>query len=111
MKEQHPNYFIFRKKYFDPLEDLLESKNVNTGNTMKGNILEVTFNYNGKTVKKRFPKSTTFANLRNILSKLMKIDGSFSFALKDENQTTFIYDESRTLDSYSISEESIIYLE
>jgi hypothetical protein len=106
MQDNHPNYFILRKKYFDPLEDIIETLSVGNLNTIKGNILEVTFDYEGKKIKKKFPKNTTFYNLKNLLSKLFKIAGNFVFNLNSENIT----DESRTLDSYSISDTNIIYL-
>lgn len=97
MTDIHPNYFVLRKKYFDPIEDILENiKPVNT-NTIKGNILEVTIIHKDKQLVKKFPKTTTFSNLRNLLSKLLKITGSFSFNIHHE----IVTDETRTLDSYS----------
>jgi hypothetical protein len=106
MQEHNPNYFILKKKYFDPLEDLLENINTVHTNTIKGNIMEITFEHNGKQIKKKFPKSTTFYNLKNLLSKLFKLNDNFVFILNEETIT----DESRTLDSYSINESNIIYL-
>ena len=100
MNDFHPNYFILKKKYYDPLEDILENlKPVNT-NTIKGNTLEVTITYKEKQIAKKFPKTTTFANLRNLLGKLLKIQGNFSFYVHD----LLVTDETKSLEDYSFVE-------
>jgi tubulin-specific chaperone E len=107
MKENHPNYFILKKKYFDPLEDILDGIKTVDMNTMKGNIFEVTFQHSDKKITKKFPKTTSFYNLRNLLSKLFKISRNFSFVINDEET---VIDETKTLDNYSVNSSHIIYL-
>lgn len=107
MKDTHPNYFKLKKKYYDPLDDILEGiKTVNI-NTMKGNIFEVTFQHIDKKITKKFPKTTSFYNLRNLLAKLFKISINFSFFINDED---IVMDETKTLDNYSVNSSHIIYL-
>ena len=65
---------------------------------------------NDKKLKKRFPKNTSFYNLRNLMSKLFKLETNFSFYLNQENEETCVSDESKTLDYYSYNENNIIYL-
>lgn len=100
MNEHHPNYLILKKKYYDPLEDILDNVKQVDPNTIKGNIIEVSFKYGEKVITKKFPKTTTFANLRNLLSKLFKISGHFSFYL---NENEIVTDETNSLDNYSVS--------
>jgi hypothetical protein len=35
----------------------------------------------------------------------------FNFVLKDDSQVTYVHDENKSLDSYSVYDGSIIYLE
>jgi len=107
MKLNHPNYFILKKKYFDPLEDILENVKQVDLNTIKGNIIEVNFKHGDKQITKKFLKTTTFSNLRNLLSKLFKINGNFSFNINLEEVVT---DETRSLDNCSVNSSHIIYL-
>ena len=107
MKLNHPNYFILKKKYFDPLEDILENVKQVDLNTIKGNIIEVNFKHGDKQITKKFHKTTTFSNLRNLLSKLFKINGNFSFNINLEEVVT---DETRSLDNCSVNSSHIIYL-
>jgi len=100
----HKTYFLLKKKYFDPLEDILESNAEETKNTIKGNTVEVFLQYEGKTLKKKFPKSITFANLRNVISKLFKIDTHFNFfVLQELTERTVVLDEARPIEFYNIS--------
>lgn len=107
MKDAHPNYFILKKKYYDPLDDILEGVKTVDINTMKGNILEVTFQHIDKKITKKFPKTTSFYNLRNLMAKLFKISINFSFFINDEE---IVMDETKTLDNYSVNSSHIIYL-
>jgi len=135
MKEFHPNYFVLKKKYYDPVEDFIEGvKAVNT-NTIKGNMLEYTFMNKEKTLKKKFPKTTTFYNLKNLLIKLFKINGNFSFRIisgvllsklkafnfkkpleevdKEDHSPDEIFDitdESKPLEDFNIVDNDVILL-
>ena len=128
MKENHPNYFILRKKYYDPVEDFLEGIKVENTNTIKGNILEFSFMNKNKILKKKFPKTTTFYNLKNLMSKLFKINSNFIFQIvtssivnpfnnvgydKSNYNADEIYDitdESKTLEDFNISDKDLIVL-
>ncbi len=135
MKDFHPNYFILKKKYFDPVEDFIEGiKTVNT-NTIKGSMVELTFMHKNKIIKKKFPKTTTFYNLKNLLMKLFKITENYSFRIisgclieklklfnfkksfdqieKEEHSLDEIFDitdESKPLEDYNITDKDVILL-
>jgi hypothetical protein len=107
MRKNNPSYFVLKRKYFDPLEDLLDNVKQADTNTLKGNMIEVTFKYCDKKIVKKFPKTTTFANLRNLLGKLFKIAENFYFFINDEE---LVNDETNSLDNYSINSRHIINL-
>lgn len=135
MTENHPNYFILKKKYYDPVEDFLEGISNVTTNTIKGNMIEFSFMNKEKTIKKKFPKTTTFYNLKNLLSKLFKINASFNFRIvsavllkklklfgnkkpleevdKNDHSPDEIFDitdESKKLEDFNISDNDVILL-
>ncbi len=135
MKEFHPNYFVLKKKYFDPVEDFIEGIKPTNTNTIKGNMIEFTFKYKEKSLKKKFPKTTTFYNLKNLLMRLFKINGTFifriiSYTLLDKlklfnnkkpleevekenhspDEIIDVTDESRPLEDFNITEKDVILL-
>ena len=120
MKMDHPNYFFLKLKYYDPVEDFLIGMESTKTNTMKGNMNEFTFIHKEKIIKKKFPKTITFANLKNLLTKLFKIDYNISFRIisgnvVEDNLEDFdkdkyspdevfdITDESKTFEDFNIS--------
>jgi hypothetical protein len=106
MSLNDPQYFTLKKKYYDPLEDIVQNVKPQDLNTLKGNMLEITFQNDDKKITKKFPKTTSFANLRNLMSKLFKLS-AFSFYINNEE---LISDESKSLDNYSLNSNHIIYL-
>ena len=109
MKSNHITYYALRRKYFDPLEDILESEFVDSKNTIKGNTLEIVLLYGDKTLKKKFPKSITLVNLRNVVSKLFKIESNFNFyVLQDLKERNIVLDEARPLEFFNIANGDIV---
>jgi hypothetical protein len=106
MSQNDPQYFILKKKYYDPLEDIVQNVKTQDFNTLKGNMLEITFQNEDKKITKKFPRTTSFANLRNLMSKLFKLT-EFSFYINNEE---IISDETKSLDNYSLNSSHIIYL-
>jgi len=122
MNSDHPNYFFLKKKYYDPVEDFLIGMESTKTNTMKGNMNEYTFIHKGKVIKKKFPKTITFANLKNLLTKLFKINHNISFRVISEYMDYFnlmgisydkesfgeddvfdVTDESKTMEDFNIT--------
>ena len=84
--------------------NLLQKK---SNNTIMANVVEVLLVYEKgqKEKKKKFPKTTTIGNLRNLCMKLFSMDcnETFSFYVKTEAQTELIEDETNTLQSLGFS--------
>ena len=112
MQKNHKQYFNLRKKFFDPLDDYENLKKKNNKNTMKSNMAEIILEYEGKTIKRKFPKSTIFTNLKNLCVRLFKLDGDtlISFYLKNQDKEELIEDETITLESLNFSPEQIILI-
>lgn len=114
MKENNPQYFNLRTKYFDPLEDFVNLTQKKKTHTIKGNISEVVFRYGDKDIKKKLPKTTMINGLRNLCTKLFKMDSSFifSFYIYNENDKSenLIEDESLRLMDLDLKEENKIIL-
>ena len=112
MQKNHKQYFNLRKKFFDPLDDYENLKKKNNKNTMKSNMAEIILEYEGKTIKRKFPKSTIFTNLKNLCVRLFKLDGDtlISFYLKNQDKEELIEDETITLESLNLPPEQIILI-
>ena len=111
MHENHSQYFVLRKRYFDPIDDFVNLTKVNT-NTIKGNLIEVNLVYNDQIKKKKFPKTTTLSNLRNLCTKLFKMENDgFSYYIKNGNEDeSLIEDETLSLLSLNLPENHKIIL-
>ena len=111
MKENHNQYFVLRKKYFDPIDDFVNLTKVNT-NTIKANTIEICLIYNGQEKKKKFPKSATLANLRHLCAKIFKMDtDDFSYYLKNDNEEeSKIDDETLSLLSLNLPDNQKVIL-
>ena len=111
MKENHSQYFVLRKRYFDPIDDFINLTKVST-NTIKGNLIEVNLVYNDQIKKKKFPKTTTLSNLRNLCTKLFKMENDgFSYYIKNGNEDeSLIEDETLSLLSLNLPENHKIIL-
>jgi hypothetical protein len=105
-------YFVLKKKYFDPLDEFINLLTKST-NTLSGNIIEVKLKYNEKEIKKKFPKNSTLTGLKLLIMKLFKMEKEFEFnfylKFKDEKETK-IEDESTTLLSLNLTQDHIIIL-
>ena len=112
MQKNHKQYFNLRKKFFDPLDDYENLTKKNNKNTMKSNMAEIILEYEGKTIKRKFPKSTVFTNLKNLCVRLFKIEGDalISFYLKNQDKEELIEDETITLQSLNLPPEQIILI-
>ncbi len=108
----HKQYFNLRKKFFDPLDDYENLTKKNNKNTMKSNMAEIILEYEGKTIKRKFPKSTVFTNLKNLSVRLFKIDGDvmINFYLKNGEKEELIEDETITLQSLNLPSGQIILI-
>ena len=111
MKENHNQYFVLRKKYFDPIDDFVNLTKVNT-NTIKANTIEICLIYYGQEKKKKFPKSATLANLRHLCAKIFKMDtDDFSYYLKNDNEEeSKIDDETLSLLSLNLPDNQKVIL-
>ena len=111
MKENHNQYFVLRKKYFDPIDDFVNLTKVNT-NTIKANTIEICLIYNGQEKKKKFPKSATLANLRHLCAKIFKMEtDDFSYYLKNDNEEeSKIDDETLSLLSLNLPDNQKVIL-
>ena len=107
MNKNHKQYFVLRKKYFDPLDEFINLLQKKSNNTIMANVVEVLLVYEKgqKEKKKKFPKTTTIGNLRNLCMKLFSMDcnETFSFHVKTEDKTELIEDETNTLQSLGFS--------
>ena len=105
-------YFVLKKKFFDPLDEFINLLSKNT-NALSGNIIEVNLKYNDKIIKKKFPKNSTLTGIKLLIMRLFKMDKELEFnfylKFKDENETK-IEDESSTLLSLNLTEDHIILL-
>ena len=105
-------YFVLKKKFFDPLDEFINLLSKNT-NALSGNVIEVNLKYNDKIIKKKFPKNSTLTGLKLLIMRLFKMDKELEFnfylKFKDENETK-IEDESSTLLSLNLTEDHIILL-
>ena len=105
-------YFVLKKKFFDPLDEFINLLSKNT-NALSGNIIEVNLKYNDKIIKKKFPKNSTLTGLKLLIMRLFKMDKELEFnfylKFKDENESK-IEDESTTLLSLNLTENHIILL-
>ena len=112
MQKNHKQYFNLRKKFFDPLDDYENLKKKNNKNTMKSNMAEIILEYEGKTIKRKFPKSTIFTNLKHLCVRRFKLDGDtlISFYLKNQDKEELIEDETITLESLNLPPEQIILI-
>ena len=114
MHKNHKQYFVLKTKYFDPLDEFINLLEKKSTNTIKGNMLEVHFLYekDNKEKKKKFPKSTTIANLRNLCMKLFAMDSNevFRFYHQKEDKTELIEDETCTLQSFNLTPNDKIVL-
>lgn len=106
MQQNHQQYFKLKKKFYDPLDDFMLLLQKKTTNTIKGNMIEVVLIRGEKEIKKKFPQTTTFANLRNLCTKLFKMENnehfSFYISFTSENEE-LVSDESTNLNTMSIS--------
>ena len=111
MKENHNQYFVLRKKFFDPIDDFVNLTKVNT-NTIKANTIEICLIYNGQEKKKKFPKSATLANLRHLCAKIFKMEtDDFSYYLKNDNEEeSKIDDETLSLLSLNLADNQKVIL-
>ena len=107
MLKNHKQYFNLKKKFFDPLDDYENLTKKNNQNTMKSNMVEIILEYDGKNIKRKFPKSTVFTNLKNLSVRLFKMDGDtmINFYLKhaDTGKEELIEDETITLQSLNLA--------
>ena len=107
MQKNHKQYFNLKKKFFDPLDDYENLTKKNNQNTMKSNMVEIILEYDGKNIKRKFPKSTVFTNLKNLSVRLFKMDGDtmINFYLKhaDTGKEELIEDETITLQSLNLA--------
>ena len=112
MQKTHKQYFNLRKKFFDPLDDYENLTKKNNKNTMKSNMAEIVLEYEGKTIKRKFPKSTVFTNLKNLSVRLFKIEGDamINFYLKNGDKEELIEDETITLQSLNLPSGQIILI-
>jgi hypothetical protein len=112
MEKYHKQYFILKKKFFDPLDDYENLTKKNNTNTMKSNMAEIVLQFGEKTINKKFPKSTVFTNLKNLCVRLFKIDGDalLSFYLKNNDKEELIEDETITLQSLNLPPKQIILI-
>jgi hypothetical protein len=112
MEKYHKQYFILKKKFFDPLDDYENLTKKNNTNTMKSNMAEIVLQFGEKTINKKFPKSTVFTNLKNLCVRLFKIDGDalLSFYLKNNDKEELIEDETVTLQSLNLPPKQIILI-
>ncbi len=105
-------YFVLKKKFFDPLDEFINLLSKNT-NALSGNVIEVNLKYNDKIIKKKFPKNSTLTGLKLLIMRLFKMDKELEFnfylKFKDKNETK-IEDESSTLLSLNLTEDHIILL-
>ena len=112
MQKNHKQYFNLRKKFFDPLDDYENLTKKNNKNTMKSNMAEIVLEYEGKKINRKFPKSTVFANLKNLSVRLFKIEGDImiNFYLKNDDKEELIEDETITLQSLNLPPGQIILI-
>ena len=112
MQKTHKQYFNLRKKFFDPLDDYENLTKKNNKNTMKSNMAEIVLEYEGKTINRKFPKSTVFTNLKNLCVRLFKIDGDviIHFYLKNGDKEELIEDETVTLQSLNLPPGQVILI-
>ena len=127
MELHHSTYFVLRKKFFDPVEDILwnfdvqeieEKKKNGTTVTdvpsqkpsLKTNLVSITLQSKEKSVLKNLPKSTTFSTLRSLVIRLFKID-SFSFKITYDGIDMVIIDEGKSLEGYNILTDTTIFIE
>lgn len=106
MEANHKQYFKLKKKFYDPLDDFMLLLKKKTTNTIKGNMIEVVFIRGEKEITKKFPQTTTFANLRNLCTKLFKMENNehFSFYISfTSGNEELVSDESTNLNTMSIS--------
>ena len=112
MLKNHKQYFNLRKKFFDPLDDYENLTKKNNKNTMKSNMIEIILEYEGKNIKRKFPKSTVFTNLKNLSVRLFKMDGdtliNFYLKNKENGNEELIEDETVSLQSLNLIDGQII---
>ena len=110
MQKTHKQYFNLRKKFFDPLDDYENLTKKNNKNTMKSNMADIVLEYEGRNIKRKFPKSTVFTNLKNLSIRLFKIEGDsmINFFLKTGDKEELIEDETITLQSLNLPTGQII---
>ena len=109
MNDNHKQYFVLKKRFYDPLDEFVNLVEKKQTNAIKDNILELEFEYNGNIMKKRFPKSINIANWRNLFAKLFKINDDVNFKFHvvyvengGKEREEVIEDESVTLLSLNL---------
>ncbi len=121
MQLNFPTYQLLKKKYFDPLEDILHNMKIEEDETKATNkiqkpivqsniassVLRISLCYNDKIIKKNIPKSTNFITVRLLISKLFKID-DFSMWTIFNGIEQKIEDEGKTLEGYDIATDAKI---
>jgi hypothetical protein len=117
MNDNHKQYFVLKKRFYDPLDEFVNLVEKKQTNAIKDNILELEFEYNGNIMKKRFPKSINIANWRNLFAKLFKINDDVNFKFHvvyvedgGKEREEVIEDESVTLLSLNLGNKQKIIL-
>lgn len=100
--------------YNSKTSDVLNKNSINVDNInnikqskTNSKLVKIEFVYNNKKLIKNLPKSTTFNTLRNLISKMFKIE-HFYFSTNFNNINAVIIDEGKTLDGYDITSGQII---
>lgn len=109
-KENHSQYFVLRKKYYDPVEEILELKTNAKSNNIKSNSVELKIQLNERQIVKKFPKNLTLSNMKNVILKLFKISSEFQYILLSNNEENLISDESKSLEFLEVIDGDILKL-
>jgi len=109
-KDNHTQYFVLRKKYYDPVEEILELKTNAKVNNIKSNSIELKIKLNEKEIVKKFPKNLTLANMKNVILKLLKISSDFQYILVSNNEENLITDESKSLELLEVVDGDVLKL-
>ena len=108
ISENHQQFFILKKKYYDPIEEILEIKMNAKTNNIKSNSVEIKIQSSEREIVKKFPKNLSLSNLKNVILKLLKINYDFQFILISRDEENFISDESKTLEYLEVVDGDIL---
>lgn len=110
MTLHHIRYFVLKTKYFDPVEEFLENGLKSQKANLKSTILTFKFTKEGTEIEKKFPKTISFNNLRNVLCRLFKSNSNFKFVIENGEFPLEVTDETQSLEYYNVREVDTINL-